>query len=53
MGLSEAAAVLGLLAALNGDRGAMAARALAELCDRRDLHPVAAVLLEWANASVR
>lgn len=50
VGLGEASAVLGLLAALNSERGAMAARALAELCDRRDLHPVARVLLRWAEA---
>jgi hypothetical protein len=49
IGLAEAAAVLGLLAALSGERGATAARALAELCDRRALHPVAAVLLRWAD----
>lgn len=47
--LAEASAVLGLLAALDGDRGATAARALAELCDRRDLHPLANVLLRWAE----
>ena len=50
VGLGEASAVLGLLAALDGDRGATAARALAELCDRRDLHPVASVLIRWANS---
>lgn len=50
MGLGEAAAVLGLLAAMDGERGAMAARALAELCDRRDLHPLARVLFRWADA---
>ena len=47
--LGEASAVLGLVAALNGERGAIAARALAELCDRRDVHPVARVLIRWAE----
>jgi hypothetical protein len=50
MGLGEAAAVLGLLAVLNGERGKHAAHALAELCDRRDLHAVARVLARWAEA---
>ncbi|MBA2614398.1 MAG: hypothetical protein H0U90_01240 [Actinobacteria bacterium] len=48
-GLGEGAAVLGLLAALNGERGAVAARALAELCERRELLPLAKVLLSWAD----
>jgi len=50
IGLGEASAVLGLLAALNTERRATAARALAELCDRSDLHPVARVLLRWADS---
>jgi hypothetical protein len=49
IGLAEASAVLGLLVALNGERGPTAARALAELCDRA-LHPVASVLLRWAES---
>lgn len=48
-GLSEGSAVLGLLAALNGERGPAAARALAELCEQHDLLPLAKVLLSWAN----
>ncbi len=49
----EAAAVLWLLAALPTGRGATAARSLAELCDRRELHPLATVLLGWAEGASR
>jgi len=47
--LGEASAILGLLAALNGERSAAAARALAELCERHDLLPLSKVLLRWAE----
>ncbi len=47
--LAEAQAVLALLTALRGPRASVAARALAELLDRRSLLQAAEVLIRWAN----
>lgn len=47
--LEEAAAVLGLLAMLEGRRARTAAQALADLLDDRTLMPAAEVLVRWAD----
>ena len=48
--LAEGQAVLALLAALSGERGPAAARALADLFDRRELLPASEALVRWADA---
>jgi hypothetical protein len=50
--LDEAQAVLALLAALKGQRAPAAARALAELFNRRLLLQASEALIRWANGSV-
>jgi hypothetical protein len=51
--VEEAQAVLALLAALCGPRGASAARSLAELVDRRGLERASEVLIRWAEEQER
>ena len=48
--LEEAAAVLGLLAMLDGRRAKAAAQAMAGLLDSRPLLPAAEVLMRWADS---
>jgi hypothetical protein len=47
--LEEAQAVLGLVAALSGERRAQAAHALAAFLDRRGQERAAEVLVRWAS----
>lgn len=47
--LDEGQAVLAALCALRGPRKAVAARALAELVDRRSLGRAGEVLIRWSN----
>ena len=47
--LDEGQAVLAALSALRGKRGASAARALAELLDRRGFERAGEVLIRWPN----
>ena len=49
VGLDEAQAVLALFAALRGSRRASAARALAEVLDRRGLERCGELLIRWAS----
>lgn len=49
--IEEGQAVLGLLAAIAGDRGYCAARALAELLDERALEQAAETLVRWSSAT--
>jgi hypothetical protein len=51
--VEEAQAVLALLAALRGARGAVAARSLAELVYRRGLERASEVLIRWADEADR
>jgi hypothetical protein len=50
VGLEEAQVLLAALAALSSPRGATAARALAELLDRRGFERAGEVLIRWSNA---
>jgi hypothetical protein len=49
--VEEGQAVLALLAAPRGERGPSAARALADLLDRRGLERASEVLIQWADRS--
>ena len=51
--LEEAAAVLGLLAMLDGRRAQTAARALALFLDSRTFLPAGEVLMRWAEGQER
>jgi hypothetical protein len=50
LGVEEAQAVLALLVALRGPRGPVAARALADLLDRRSERQAAELLIRWAGS---